>query len=78
MLESERADEIGQRVWRIGENKNYGFWRHPKKLGKDLSVDFYIHIEQPEPACRIIAVCGPAAFFIGPGGDNYNGGTSQI
>src|ERR1700716_3209029 len=70
VLESERTDKIGQRIRWIGENEDYRIRRRTKQRRKDFTVDAGVHIEQPEPAGRIVPVRRPTSLFIRASADH--------
>jgi hypothetical protein len=76
--ESECAHEVGQRVRWIGHDQDDRFRYRPQDLGKDLPVDSNVRLEQLEPACRIVAICRPAGFFIHADGDHDECRAGQV
>ncbi len=78
VFESERAHEIGQRIRWIGENKDYRLRRRANERGKNFAVDVCIHVEQPEPARRIVPVRCPTSLFVGASADHHQRRTSQV
>jgi hypothetical protein len=78
MGESVLANEIGQRIGRIGDNQHYRVRCGFKELRKNLLIDGGILIEQLEAAGRIVTIRCASGFLIHACGNHHQGGTCQI
>jgi hypothetical protein len=76
--ESKAADEVGQRVRRIGDDQDDGLRRRRQELGKHFPVNIRVGLEQLESAGGIGAVRRPAGAFVHAGGNHDHRRALQI
>jgi hypothetical protein len=60
------ANHIGQRIWRVGDDKDERLRRHCAKLRNDALVNRRIGVKQPQPARRVVPIGSAAVFSFAP------------
>jgi hypothetical protein len=77
-LVPQNANHIGERVWRVGDDKDQRLRRHCVKLRNEALVNGGICVKQPQPARRVVPIGSAARLFVCAGRDHHQRGALEI